>query len=109
MVRCGSCGGWRRVDGDSRIGDRAGVGGPAAVGAGRIGGNGHLGGEGVGGGVVRRGDGGHGGGAGRAQVAAQLGAMASTRLPSGELLALGAVAAEWSSMPFDAEAKRTED
>jgi quinohemoprotein amine dehydrogenase len=44
-----------------------------------------------------------------APVTAQFEAMASTRLPSGELLALGPVAAEWSSMPFDAEAKRTED
>ena len=35
--------------------------------------------------------------------------MASTRLPGGELLALGPVTAEWTSMPFDAEAKRTED
>ena len=44
-----------------------------------------------------------------APVTAQFEAMASTRLPSGELLALGPVAAEWSSIPFDAEAKRTED
>jgi quinohemoprotein amine dehydrogenase len=44
-----------------------------------------------------------------APVTAQFEAMASTRLPSGEFLALGPVAAEWSSIPFDAEAKRTED
>lgn len=44
-----------------------------------------------------------------APVTAQFEAMASTRMPSGELLALGPVAAEWSSQPFDAEAKRTED
>jgi quinohemoprotein amine dehydrogenase len=44
-----------------------------------------------------------------APVTAQFEAMASTRLPSGELLALGPVAAEWSTVPFDAEAKRTED
>ncbi len=44
-----------------------------------------------------------------APVTAQFEAMASTRLPGGELLALGPVAAEWSSIPFDAEAKRTED
>jgi quinohemoprotein amine dehydrogenase len=44
-----------------------------------------------------------------APVTAQFEAMASTRLPSGELLALGPVAAEWTSIPFDAEAKRTED
>ena len=44
-----------------------------------------------------------------APVTAQFEAMASTRLPSGELLALGPVTAEWSSIPFDAEAKRTED
>ncbi len=42
-------------------------------------------------------------------VSAQFEAMASTRLPGGELLALGPVTAEWTSMPFDAEAKRTED
>ncbi len=42
-------------------------------------------------------------------VAAQFEAMASTRLPGGELLALGPVTAEWASMPFDADAKRTED
>jgi quinohemoprotein amine dehydrogenase len=44
-----------------------------------------------------------------APVTAQFEALASTRLPGGELLALGPVAAEWSSLPFDAEAKRTED
>jgi quinohemoprotein amine dehydrogenase len=42
-------------------------------------------------------------------VSAQFEAMASTRLPGGELLSLGPVTAEWSSIPFDAEAKRTED
>jgi len=42
-------------------------------------------------------------------VTAQFEAIASTRLPGGELLSLGPVTAEWSSMPFDAEAKRTED
>ena len=35
--------------------------------------------------------------------------MASTRLPGGELLSLGPVTAEWNSIPYDAEAKRTED
>ena len=44
-----------------------------------------------------------------APVTAQFEAIASTRLPGGELLSLGPVTAEWSSMPFDAEAKRTED
>ena len=44
-----------------------------------------------------------------APVTAQFEALASTRLPGGEWLALGPVAAEWSSIPFDAEAKRTED
>jgi quinohemoprotein amine dehydrogenase len=44
-----------------------------------------------------------------APVTAQFEAMASTRLPSGEWLRLGPVAAEWTSIPFDAEAKRTED
>ncbi len=44
-----------------------------------------------------------------APVTAQFEAMASTRLPGGGLLELGPVAAEWSSIPFDAEAKRTED
>jgi quinohemoprotein amine dehydrogenase len=42
-------------------------------------------------------------------VTAQFEALASTRLPSGELLSLGPVTAEWTSIPFDAEAKRTED
>jgi quinohemoprotein amine dehydrogenase len=42
-------------------------------------------------------------------VSAQFEAIASTRLPGGELLALGPVTAEWTSIPFDAEAKRTED
>jgi quinohemoprotein amine dehydrogenase len=44
-----------------------------------------------------------------APVTAQFEAIAFTRLPSGELLALGPIDAEWSSIPFDAEAKRTED
>ena len=44
-----------------------------------------------------------------APVIAQFEAIAFTRLPSGELLALGPIDAEWSSIPFDAEAKRTED
>ncbi len=30
-------------------------------------------------------------------------------MPGGELLGLGPVAVEWSSIPFNAEAKRTED
>ena len=44
-----------------------------------------------------------------APVSAQFEAMASTRLPGGELLALGPVRADWASAPFDAEARRTED
>ena len=44
-----------------------------------------------------------------APVTAQFEALASTRLPSGELLPLGPVAAEWSTQPFDEEAKRTGD
>ena len=44
-----------------------------------------------------------------APVAAQFEAIASTRLPGGQLLALGPVTAEWRSVPFNAEAKRTED
>jgi quinohemoprotein amine dehydrogenase len=44
-----------------------------------------------------------------APVTAQFEAIASTRLPGGELLPLGPVAAEWTSLPFNAEAKRTED
>jgi quinohemoprotein amine dehydrogenase len=49
-------------------------------------------------------------GGGRVEpVSAQFEAMGFTRLPGGELLALGPVSAEWTSMPFDAEAKRTED
>jgi quinohemoprotein amine dehydrogenase len=44
-----------------------------------------------------------------APVAAQFEAIASTRLPGGELLSLGPVAADWTSIPFNAEAKRTED
>jgi quinohemoprotein amine dehydrogenase len=42
-------------------------------------------------------------------VSAQFEAIASTRLPNGELLSLGPMTASWSSAPFDAEAKRTED
>jgi quinohemoprotein amine dehydrogenase len=49
------------------------------------------------------------GGGRLAPVSAQFEAMASTRLPGGELLPLGPVAADWTSAPFDAEAKRTED
>jgi quinohemoprotein amine dehydrogenase len=49
------------------------------------------------------------GGGRLAPVSAQFEAIASTRLPGGELLPLGPVAAEWTSAPFDAEAKRTED
>jgi quinohemoprotein amine dehydrogenase len=44
-----------------------------------------------------------------APVFAQFEALASTRLPGGEVLALGPVAAQWTSAPFDAEARRTED
>jgi len=44
-----------------------------------------------------------------APVTAQFEAFASTRLPDGQLLALGPVAAEWSTRPFDEEAKRTSD
>ncbi len=49
------------------------------------------------------------GGGKAAPVAAQFEAMASTRLPNGELLPLGPMTADWTSIPFDAEAKRTED
>jgi quinohemoprotein amine dehydrogenase len=49
------------------------------------------------------------GGGRLAPVSAQFEAIAATRLPGGELLQLGPVAAEWTSAPFDAEAKRTED
>ena len=49
------------------------------------------------------------GGGRLAPVTAQFEAMAATRLPSGEMLALGPVGADWSTVPFDAEAKRTED
>jgi quinohemoprotein amine dehydrogenase len=44
-----------------------------------------------------------------APVAAQFEALASTRLPDGSMLPLGPVMAEWTSVPFDAEAKRAED
>jgi len=44
-----------------------------------------------------------------APVTAQFEAIASTRLPGGELLPLGPVTAAWTSLPFNAEAKRTED
>jgi quinohemoprotein amine dehydrogenase len=42
-------------------------------------------------------------------VSAQFVALASTRLPDGQLLPLGPVDVVWSSKPFDAEAARTED
>jgi len=44
-----------------------------------------------------------------APVAAQFEAFASTRLPGGELVALGPVAADWSAVPYDDEARRTAD
>jgi quinohemoprotein amine dehydrogenase len=44
-----------------------------------------------------------------APVTAQFEAIGSTRLPGGEILSLGPVTADWTSSPFDAEAKRTED
>jgi quinohemoprotein amine dehydrogenase len=44
-----------------------------------------------------------------APVAAQFEAIASTRLPGGELLALGPMAADWSAVPYDDEARRTAD
>ncbi len=44
-----------------------------------------------------------------APVTAQFEAMAATRLPGGEMLSLGPVMAEWTSIPFNAEAKRAED
>lgn len=44
-----------------------------------------------------------------APVTAQFEAIGSTRVAGGELLALGPIDADWSSIPFDAEAKRTED
>ncbi len=49
------------------------------------------------------------GGGRLAPVSAQFEAIASTRLPNGEMLALGPVTADWTSAPFDAEAKRSED
>jgi quinohemoprotein amine dehydrogenase len=49
-------------------------------------------------------------GGGRVEpVSAQFVALASTRLPDGQLLPLGPVDAVWSSKPFNAEAARTED
>jgi quinohemoprotein amine dehydrogenase len=42
-------------------------------------------------------------------VAAQFEAVGLTRLPSGELLSIGPVRAEWTTIPFNAEARRTED
>ena len=42
-------------------------------------------------------------------VTAQFEALAFTRLPGGEFLALGPMAAEWSAENFDAEATRTDD
>jgi len=44
-----------------------------------------------------------------APVTAQFEAIASTQLPGGEWLNLGPVTAEWTSLPFNDEAKRTED
>ena len=44
-----------------------------------------------------------------APVSAQFEAVAATRLPGGEWLSLGPMTAEWTSIPFNAEAKRTED
>jgi quinohemoprotein amine dehydrogenase len=44
-----------------------------------------------------------------APVTAQFEALGSTRLPGGELLALGPVAAEWHAVPYDDEARRTAD
>jgi len=44
-----------------------------------------------------------------APVTAQFEAIGSTRLPGGEMISLGPVTADWTSSPFDAEAKRTED
>ena len=42
-------------------------------------------------------------------VTAQFEALGATRLPDGKMLALGPVRASWRSVPFDAEATRTED
>jgi len=42
-------------------------------------------------------------------VTAQFEAIAATRLPSGDMLSLGPVTAAWTTVPYDAEAKRTED
>ncbi|MBS0373604.1 MAG: quinohemoprotein amine dehydrogenase subunit alpha [Proteobacteria bacterium] len=44
-----------------------------------------------------------------APVTAQFEAIGATRLPGGELVSLGPVAAEWRAEPFDEEAKRTAD
>jgi quinohemoprotein amine dehydrogenase len=44
-----------------------------------------------------------------APVTAQFEAIAATKLPSGEFLTLGPVAAEWSVQPFDATAQRIGD
>lgn len=44
-----------------------------------------------------------------APVAAQFEAFAATRLPDGELVALGPMAADWNAAPFDDEARRTAD
>ena len=44
-----------------------------------------------------------------APVTAQFEAIASTRLPGGDLLELGPVAAEWTAVPYDDEARRTAD
>jgi quinohemoprotein amine dehydrogenase len=44
-----------------------------------------------------------------APVAAQFEAIAATRLPNGDFLTLGPVAADWSALPFDATAQRIGD
>jgi quinohemoprotein amine dehydrogenase len=49
------------------------------------------------------------GGGKLAPVTAQFEAFASTRLPDGELLALGPVTAEWSAVPYDDDARRSGD
>jgi quinohemoprotein amine dehydrogenase len=49
------------------------------------------------------------GGGKLAPVTAQFEALAATRLPGGEFLSLGPVAAEWSALPFDEDAKRADD
>ncbi|MBS0395436.1 MAG: quinohemoprotein amine dehydrogenase subunit alpha, partial [Proteobacteria bacterium] len=44
-----------------------------------------------------------------APVTAQFEAFGATRLPGGELVPLGPVAAEWHAQPYDEEARRTAD